>query len=87
MRIFVRNIPIATAERDLRQLFVPFGTVTRVLIVKDPKSDRSRGFGFVEMPYGSEAQAAIVALDQTTLGGRTIEVSLARSREDHILHG
>jgi RNA recognition motif-containing protein len=60
---------------------VPFGTVTRVLIAKDAKSGRSRGHGFVEMPFGSEAQAAIVALDQTTMAGRTIHGSLVQARE------
>ena len=82
MRIFVGNLNWATTEDELDQLFAPYGEVARIQIVMDRYSGRSRGFGFVEMPDATQAQAAIDGLNGTSLGGRALMVNEARERED-----
>jgi cold-inducible RNA-binding protein len=80
MRIFIANIAFTTTEAELARLFEPYGIVDRVQIITDRDTGRSRGFGFVEMPNSSEAQAAIDGLNGTSLGGRTLTVNEARAR-------
>ena len=82
MTIFVGNLYWETTEDELEALFVPYGTVERVQILLDRVTGRSRGFGFVEMPNATEAQAAIANLNGASLGGRTLTVSEARPREE-----
>jgi RNA recognition motif-containing protein len=74
MRIFVGNITFTTTEDELSQLFEPYGLVERVQIITDPYTERSRGFGFVEMPDATEAQAAIAGLQGATLAGQTLTI-------------
>jgi RNA recognition motif-containing protein len=81
MEIFVSNIPFASTQDDIRQLFDEFGTVERVSIITDRETGRSRGFGFVGMPNDDEARAAIEALHGIELLGRTLTVNEARPRE------
>src|SRR5438045_3775889 len=81
MRIFVGNLAHMTTEEDLAQLFHPYGEIERVQSLTDRETGRSRGFGFVEMPDASQAQAAIAGLNGTVLGGRTVTVSEAHQRE------
>ena len=82
MRIFVANLAWTTTEDELERLFEPYGIVNRTQIVTDRETGRSRGFGFVEMPDDTEAQAAIDELNGTSLGGRTLTVNEARQREE-----
>ena len=82
MTIFIGNLYWETTEDELEALFVPYGTVERVQILLDRVTGRSRGFGFVEMPNATEAQAAIANLNGASLGGRTLTVSEARPREE-----
>jgi RNA recognition motif. (a.k.a. RRM, RBD, or RNP domain) len=63
MRIFVGNLAWATTEEALSELFGPYGTVDRAQIATWRDNGRSRGFGFVEMPDATEAQAAIAGLN------------------------
>ena len=79
-KIYVGNISYNTTEDELRAAFSEHGEVHSVAVVMDRETGRARGFAFVEMePDG--ADAAIAALDQTDLGGRTLRVNEARSRE------
>jgi len=82
MRIFVANIAFTTTEEELSQLFESYGIVDRAQIMTDRDTGRSRGFGFVEMPDATEAQAAIDGLHGTSLGGRMLTVNEARPREE-----
>jgi RNA recognition motif. (a.k.a. RRM, RBD, or RNP domain) len=82
MQIFVGNLAYTTTDQELRQAFEAYGTVDRVHIPQDRDTGRPRGFGFVEMPDPTEAQAAIEGLNGTSLGGRTLNVSAAREREE-----
>jgi cold-inducible RNA-binding protein len=82
MNIFVGNLAWSTTEEDLAQLFHPYGEIASVRILTDRDTGRSRGFGFVEMPNATEANAAIVGLQGATLEGRMLSVSEARPREE-----
>jgi RNA recognition motif-containing protein len=83
VRIFVGNHPFTVTEDDLTTLFAQFGTVNRVLLATDQWSGRPRGFSFVEMPKQEEAEAAIAALNGTSLGGRPLTINEAKPRAEH----
>jgi RNA recognition motif-containing protein len=82
MNIFVGNLYWETTEDDVEQLFASYGTVERVQILRDRETGRSRGFGFIEMPNATEAQAAIADLNGTAQWGRALTVNEARPREE-----
>jgi len=82
MNIYVGNLSSDVTEEELQEEFKPFGEVTSVNIIKDKYSGQSRGFGFVEMPSKSEAEAAIAGLKGKTLKDRTLDVNEARPRSD-----
>jgi RNA recognition motif-containing protein len=69
-------------DQDLQEAFEAFGNVDSATVVKDKFTGESRGFGFVEMPAGAEAQAAISGMNGKDLKGRAINVNEARPRED-----
>jgi RNA recognition motif-containing protein len=87
MRIFVRNIPMAASEEEVRQLFAAYGDVGRIVRGIDRKTGRLKDFAHVEMSKGIEAHDAIAALDGAELLGRTLSVQMAQPREDHMLRG
>jgi RNA recognition motif-containing protein len=82
MQIFVGNLAFTTTEDELARLFEPYGNVERTQIIMDRDTGRSRGFGFVEMPNGTEARAAIARLNGTLQDGRALTVNEARPREE-----
>ena len=82
MNLYVGNLPYSMSDDDLREAFSNFGEVTRATVITDRDSGRSKGFGFVEMPNNSEADAAIKGLNETSMGGRNIKVNQARPREN-----
>ena len=82
MNIYVGNLSPEVTEEELRQAFESFGQVTLVNIIKDRYSGQPRGFGFVEMPIDTEAQAAINGLSGTPLKEQTLNVSKARPRTE-----
>lgn len=77
-KIFVGNFSFQTTEADLRQWFESHGAVDSATVVTDRDTGRSRGFGFVEMPNDSEAEAAIMALNGADSDGRALTVNEAR---------
>ncbi|MEE2775406.1 MAG: RNA-binding protein [Acidobacteriota bacterium] len=78
-RIYVGNLSYDTTEDELRQVFGQHGEVSSVDLITDRETGRPRGFGFVEM---EGADAAIAALNNTQVGGRTLTVNEARPRND-----
>jgi RNA recognition motif-containing protein len=82
MNIFVGNLAYTATEEDVRQLFEGYGVVDTVRLATDRDTGRPRGFGFVEMPDATEAQAAIDGLNGTSLGGRQLTINEARPREE-----
>ncbi len=78
MNIYVGNLAYSVTEDDLQKEFGTFGELASVNIIKDKFTGRSKGFGFVEMPNNSEADAAIKALNGKDLKGRNIKVNPAK---------
>jgi RNA recognition motif-containing protein len=78
--LFVGNMSFQTTESELRELFAPFGQVTRVHMAMDRETGRARGFAFIEMPNDAEAAAAMTALDGKEVGGRNLKVNEARPK-------
>jgi cold-inducible RNA-binding protein len=81
-KLYVGNLTYETTDNDLQNLFAPFGTVQSAQVIMDRDTGRSKGFGFVEMNSGDEAQAAISALNEKETNGRKLTVNEARPRED-----
>jgi RNA recognition motif-containing protein len=81
MNIYVGNISFNATADDVRQVFERYGAVSKVTVITDRETGRSRGFGFVEMPNATEAKAAIEGLHGAALLGRSLTVNEARPRE------
>jgi len=81
MNIYVGNLSFDTQDSDLRSAFEAFGEVSSCNVIQDRMTNRSRGFGFVEMPNQEEARKAIEELDGKSLQGREIKASEAKPRE------
>ena len=79
-KLFVGNLSYGTTSQDLESHFRQIGETTSAQVITDRESGRSRGFGFVEMASGEDAQRAIRELDGKELQGRSINVSEARER-------
>jgi RNA recognition motif-containing protein len=75
MDIYVGNLPYEADDQQLQDLFSQHGTVTSARVIMDRMTDRSKGFGFVEMPDQAEANTAINALNETDMGGRNLRVN------------
>lgn len=80
MKIFVGNLSFSATEDTVRSLFEAHGPVDRVSIMTDRDTGRSRGFGFVEMTNGAEAEKAMQALNGKDVGGRSLTVNEARPK-------
>ena len=81
MNIYVGNLSYGMSEDELREAFSAHGEVSSAKILMDRETGRSRGFGFVEMPNQSEAEAAIAQLNGKDVGGRALRINEARPRE------
>jgi RNA recognition motif-containing protein len=82
MNIYVGNLAYSVTEDDLRDAFAAFGQISRVSVITDKLSGQSKGFGFVEMPDNSQADAAIKALNDQDFKGRRMKVNEARPRAE-----
>ena len=80
-KLYVGNLTYNVNETELEALFAPFGTVQSAQIIVDRDTNRSKGFGFVEMGSDQEAQAAIAAMNGKDHDGRNLTVNEARPRE------
>ena len=81
MNLYVGNLSFETSSNDLQTLFAEAGTVQNVSVIEDRETGRSRGFGFVEMSSKEEGTAAIAQLNGREVGGRTLKVNEAKTRE------
>ena len=77
-KLYVGGLPYSVTEGRLQEMFAAHGTVESAKVIMDKFTGQSRGFGFVEMSSGGEAQRAIQALNGTELGGRTLTVNEAK---------
>ena len=80
-KLYVGNLPFNTTEQSLNELFADHGAVTSARIITDRETGRSKGFGFVEMSNGDEAQSAIETLNGQEFQGRKLVVNEARPQE------
>ena len=81
-KLFVGNLDFKVTENDLHDAFAAHGTVVEANLITDRVTGRSRGFAFVTMNSPEEAQKAIDALNGKELGGRAVNVNVARPREE-----
>src|SRR5215212_1292111 len=82
MNIYVGNLSWNLKDQDLANLFTPYGEVASAKIVMDKFTQRSKGFGFVEMANDEEAQAAIAQLNGTEVEGRNLVVNESRPKQE-----
>lgn len=81
MNIYVANISWDASEDDLEQFFNRYGNVTSVKIIKDRETNKSRGFGFVDLE--GDGSTAIAELDGKDFLGRPLKVNEARPKAEH----
>lgn len=82
LQIYVGNLAFSMTEDSIKELFEKFGKVVSVKIIKDRDTERSKGFGFVEMENKEEGEAAIAKLNDTEVEGRNIKINVARPRRE-----
>ena len=80
-KLYVGNLSYDISKTDLEQMFAVHGTVASAQVITDRETQRSKGFGFVEMGTDQEAQAAIAALNGKSIDGRALTVNEARPQE------
>jgi cold-inducible RNA-binding protein len=81
-KLYVGNLSYDMNNEGLQSLFASHGTVESAQVIMDRDTGRSKGFGFVEMSSGEEAQAAIAALNGKENGGRALKVNEAQPKTD-----
>src|SRR5207248_2720930 len=81
-KLFVGNLSFNVTENDLQDMFAAHGSVLEANLMSDRMTGRPRGFGFVTMSSAQEADAAVTALNGTTVDGRALTVNIARPREE-----
>ncbi len=77
-KLYVGGLPYAVTDAKLQEIFSAHGTVESARVIADKFTGQSRGFGFVEMSSGSEAQTAISSLNNTEYDGRSLVVNEAK---------
>ncbi|HEY5530919.1 MAG TPA: RNA-binding protein [Candidatus Anoxymicrobiaceae bacterium] len=82
MKLYVGNLSYSTSSDSLKTAFESFGAVNSAEVILDKTTNRSRGFGFVEMTNDEEAKAAIAGLDGKDLEGRPVKVNEAKPRRN-----
>ena len=82
-KLYVGNLSYSVRDDDLQEQFSHFGQVQSAKVMMERDTGRSKGFGFVEMSSGAEAEAAIQAMHGKNMGGRDLTVNIARPMEAH----
>jgi RNA recognition motif-containing protein len=82
MNIYVSNLSFNVQDEDLKGFFEEYGEITSARVITDKFTQRSKGFGFVEMSDDAAAAKAIAELDGSTADGRTMKVMEARPKEE-----
>jgi cold-inducible RNA-binding protein len=80
-KMYVGNIPYNATEEDLRAIFSEIGEIESLRIMKDQFTDRSKGFGFIEMVNEEDAKKAIATLNGKDLKGKSLTVAEARPQQ------
>lgn len=86
IQIYAGNLPSEYTDEELRKLFEPYGTVAAATIGRDKKTEKSLGYGFVQMPVKAEARAAIEALRGKKLGKEPMLVRALKPGDEFHQH-
>jgi cold-inducible RNA-binding protein len=81
-KLYVGNLSYSVTSTDLEEMFTKFGTVRSAQVIEDRDTQRSKGFGFVEMADDNAAREAIAGLNEQEHDGRSLTVNEARPREE-----
>ena len=81
-KLYVGGLSYDTTDEELKNYFGGAGTVVSVSIIIDRNTNRSRGFGFVEMSSDEEANKAIEMFNEKEFGGRTLTINIARPKAE-----
>jgi len=82
-KLFVGNLPYSMTSDDLKAVFAKIGDVISANVVMDKNTNRSRGFGFVEMKDEVLAKKAMDDLNTTEVNGRKIFISEAKQKQEN----
>lgn len=82
MNIYISNLNYSVSDEQLEALFAQYGEITSAKVIKDRETGRSRGFGFVDMVDDAAGQKAIDELNQSDFVSKTINVNVAKPKED-----
>jgi RNA recognition motif-containing protein len=80
-KLYVGNIPYNATEVDLKELFSEYGEIESLKIMKDQFTDRSKGFGFIEMVNEEDAKKTIATLNGKDFKGKSLTVAEARPQQ------
>ncbi|HTY26218.1 MAG TPA: RNA-binding protein [Desulfomonilaceae bacterium] len=83
IKIYVGNLSFDSSEADLKGLFATYGEIESAKVIIDQFTNRSKGFGFVEMSHREEGLKAIQELNSKDLDGRTLKVNEAKPRSEN----
>ena len=81
-KLFVGNLPYSMNDEQLSHLFSEYGEVTSASVIMDRATNRSKGFGFVELADDTAADTAIAKADGNEIEGRRLTVSEARPKTE-----
>lgn len=77
-KLYVGNLSFSTSDEELKSFFESVGSVESAQIIKDKHTNRSKGFGFVEMSSDEDASKAISQLNNSELAGRKLRIDEAK---------
>uniref|UniRef100_A0A2K6S1D4 Heterogeneous nuclear ribonucleoproteins A2/B1 n=2 Tax=Primates TaxID=9443 RepID=A0A2K6S1D4_SAIBB len=80
-KLFIGGLSFETTEESLRNYYEQWGKLTDCVVMRDPASKRSRGFGFVTFSSMAEVDAAMAARPHS-IDGRVVEPKRAVAREE-----
>jgi RNA recognition motif-containing protein len=81
-KLFVGSLAYSVTDQELEDFFAAVGKVTSAKVIVDRETNRSKGFGFVEMENDDEAKAAVAQLNGKELGGRAVAIDEAKPQEN-----
>ena len=80
-KVYVGNLPFSVGDKQLSDLFSPYGEISEAVVIKDKYSGRSKGFGFVTFEDKEAAAKAISEMNGKEVQGRELKVNEARPME------
>lgn len=80
-KLYVGNLPYSVRDNELAEMFAEFGNVATAVVIMDRPTNRSKGFGFVELD-DADADKAMAAMDGKEVQGRPLKVNEARPKKE-----